>query len=61
MSRHLLITGDYAPRSGGQARFLRDLRRRMALAGRERVVTRFSRESGATAFTEVLDELAGPC
>jgi phosphatidylinositol alpha-1,6-mannosyltransferase len=38
-----------------------DLRRRMARAGRERVVTRFSRESGAAAFTEVIDELAGGC
>jgi phosphatidylinositol alpha-1,6-mannosyltransferase len=45
------------------SRLLRDpdLRRRMARAGRERVVTRFSRESGAAAFTEVLDELAGGC
>jgi phosphatidylinositol alpha-1,6-mannosyltransferase len=38
-----------------------DLRRRMARAGRERVVTQFSRESGAAAFTEVIDELAGGC
>jgi phosphatidylinositol alpha-1,6-mannosyltransferase len=45
------------------SRLLRDpdLRRRMARAGRERVVTRFSQESGVAAFTEVLDELAGGC
>jgi phosphatidylinositol alpha-1,6-mannosyltransferase len=49
--------------SEAMTRLLRDpdLRRRMARAGRERVVSRFSRERGAAAFTEVLDELAGRC